>query len=335
MNARRVAAAIAFLTLCPPSAEARDYRHQRIELGAARAQRNLWFYSELPGSRREAERLPLQRLPCGTPLTPLAYQSNGDGPDALAFLSFSAPHASGHILLEGPDRQKVNLLDYFLFDPQGTPFCLASLEQTLTSCGAVGVRIGISPALVLEAELENLSSNQVLFVDWLGTQLISGQRSAAVIPSDVFLDALEARLQGPLASLSPLGLGTHAGLKGFATDTAEADLVALWDLSRRVTVDLSGVLYEPLGPGQKRAAPLSVLHEGGWRTAGVLSPSSRGSRHTLSIPIARVALTGSEAEQRDAGNLILPRGPLSAGTLQVAAPRLPTTEPCTIGFTIR
>ena len=344
---KMLAAVVAWMCLSlPVPAGARDHRYQNLDLGPARTQRKLVFFQDLPESRREAEKLNAQILPCGTPVTPVAYQVLQDGSDSLAFVSFIAPHTRGHILLDEGDRQQVNLLDYLLFDPGGTPFCEAKLEQTLGQCGNVGVHLSYTPESLLQAEISNLSSNQVLFVDWVDSRLVTDTKSLPLLPTDVVVRALEQELPGksssllydlnPLAELSILGLGNRVGLRGFAPGTTEQTLEALFELSQRVGIDVSEMLYEPLGPGQKRAASLSVEIDNGWKTTGIFAPSTRGLRHTLSLPIARTTLA-SPTPPPDKGppNYVVPQGALAPGVVKIDAPKPPSTEPCTINFTIR
>jgi hypothetical protein len=140
----------------------------------------------------------------------------------------------------------------------------------------------------------------------------------------------------PLAELALIGLGNRVGLYGFAASTAEQELEAIHRLSRRIGVELSEMVLEPLGPGQKRPAPLSVFAEGGWKTAGIFVPSTRGVRYTLSLPIARSTLAAPAGrEGKAAPSYVYPQGPLLGGVVKLDAPKPPITEPCTIGFTIR
>jgi hypothetical protein len=344
---RMLAAATAWMCLCLSfPALARDRRYQSLELGSARTQRTLVFFRDLPESRRDAEKLTPLNLPCGTPVTPVAFQVIDDGADTLAFLSFVAPHTRGHILLDAHDRQQVNLLDYLLFDPGGTPFCQAKLEQTLGQCGNVGVSLTYTQDAVLQAEISNLSTNQVLFIDWVGSRLLWENKSLPVLPSDVFIHVLEEELPGkassllydihPLAQLSLVGLGNRVGLLGFAASTTVQELDALYELSKRVGIDLSEMVFEPLSPGQKRPAPLSIFVDGGWKTTGFFAPSTRGTRYTLSLPIARSTLaTAPSRESKASQNYVFPQGALLGGIVKVDDPKPLNTEACTIGFTIR
>ena len=327
---------------------AREHRYQGIDLGPARTQRSLSFYRDLPDSRRQAEKQIPQTLPCGTPVTPVAFQVVGEGDDAIAFISFIAPHANGHILADDADRAKLNLLDYVLFDAAANPFCVAKLEQTLSQCGNVGVSLVYNSDSVLQAEIQNLSTNQVLFIDWSGTRLMSDGRSLSVLPSDVFLQALERELPGrssalfydinPLSDSSTLGLGNRAGLHSYTTSSTEQDLRALFEISKRVNLDLSSMVLEPLAPGQKRLAALSIQVDRGWKTADVFRPSARGSRFTLSLPIGRTQFVPADSGKSDSKapvGYLVPQGSMVEGTLQIDEPRPLSTELCTITFTMR
>ncbi len=329
-----------------------NYRHELINLGAARTQRKLFFYPELPEDGGDLARLRVYQLPCGTPLIPAAYQIGKVGGETMGFLSFRAPHLTGHILVDEEDRERLDLLDYFLFDSRGTPFCESKLEQTLSQCGSVGVILSYNSHSVLEATIENLSSNQFLFLDWNGASLIGPSDESPVLPSDYLIQAVELDLRSkansllyqvhPLMNLVMLGLGTRSGFQGFAADTTEQDLVALWELTKKVDIDVGRFPLEALGPKQIRKAPLSIRLGQGWKTSGLLLPTTRGQRYTLSLPVARSTLAAGEKQTKESEGsektapprTIVQTENLQRGSVEFSDTKPAATERCAIVFRI-